>query len=52
MTGKFTEAVLEDAIIKLLGQQGYPHVLGADIQRAPTDVLIVDDLKTFLRVAA
>ena len=49
MTGKFTEAVLEDAIIKLLGQQGYPHVLGADIQRAPTDVLIVDDLKTFLR---
>lgn len=49
MTGKFTEAVLEDAIISLLGQQGYPHVLGADIQRAPTDVLIVDDLKTFLR---
>ena len=49
MTAKFTEAVLEDAIIKLLGQQGYPHVLGADIQRAPADVLIVADLKAYLR---
>jgi type I restriction enzyme R subunit len=46
---KFTEAVLEDAIIKLLGQQGYPHLVGADIQRAPADVLIIDDLKAYLR---
>ena len=54
--GKFTEAVLEDAIIKLLGQQGYPHVQGQALEhnsdgtsRAPTEVLIVDDLKAFLR---
>ena len=26
---KFTEAQLEDSIIRLLGEQGYPHVLGA-----------------------
>lgn len=25
---KFTEAQLDNAIIQLLGQQGYPHVLG------------------------
>jgi len=45
---KFTEAKLEQAIIDLLGQEGYPHVLGQDIAREPNDVLIREDLKDFL----
>jgi len=28
---KFTEAQLESAIIELLGEEGYPHVLGETI---------------------
>jgi len=46
--GKFSEAALESAIIQLLGEQGYPHVLGEDIERAPTDVLIKSDLRAYL----
>ncbi|MDP0563364.1 MAG: HsdR family type I site-specific deoxyribonuclease [Candidatus Endonucleobacter sp. (ex Gigantidas childressi)] len=45
---KFTEAQLESAIIQLLGEQGYPHLLGEDIERGPSDVLIKDDLRTYL----
>lgn len=45
---KFTEARLEQAIIELLEQQGYPHVVGENISRAPGDVLIKDDLHSFL----
>ena len=30
---KFNEAQLEEAIIELLGEQGYSHVLGEDIVR-------------------
>ncbi len=45
---KFTEARLEQAIINLLEKEGYPHVLGRDIIRDPADVLIKEDLKTFL----
>jgi len=51
---KFTEAQLESAIIQLLGEQGYPHVLGGDLcneaggARAATDVLITADLRAFL----
>ena len=30
---KFTEAQLEDGIIRLLGEQGYPHVIGDEINR-------------------
>ena len=45
---KFTEAKLEQAIIELLNKQGYPHVLGGSFSRAPEDVLIKEDLKTFL----
>ena len=37
---KFTEAKLENSIIKLLGEQGYPHVLGGEIEREPDEVLI------------
>jgi type I restriction enzyme, R subunit len=45
---KFTEAQLEAAIIELLEGQGYPYVPGNQIARAPTDVIIKDDLRTFL----
>lgn len=46
---KFTEAQLEQAIIELLGEQGYPHVLGETIQRGPEEVLIKDDLRANLQ---
>ncbi|ORJ55888.1 type I restriction endonuclease subunit R [Geothermobacter hydrogeniphilus] len=46
---KFTESQLEQAIIELLGEQGYPHVPGADIARGPEDVLIKDDLRAYLQ---
>lgn len=45
----FTESQLEQAIIELLGEEGYPHVLGETILRVPDDVLIKDDLRAFLR---
>ncbi|MCG6201394.1 type I restriction endonuclease subunit R [Psychromonas antarctica] len=45
---KFTEAKLEQAIIELLGEQGYPHLNGAELKRNNHDVLIKDDLRAFL----
>ena len=45
---KFTEERLEQAIIELLGAEGYPHVSGQDITREPTEVLIKEDLRSFL----
>ena len=45
---KFTEAKLEEAIIKLLDSQGYPYMRGPDLDREPNDVLIRSDLKSFL----
>jgi type I restriction enzyme R subunit len=45
---KFTEAKLEEAIIELLGEQGYPHLNGAELARSNHEVLIKDDLRTFL----
>ncbi|MBU0946967.1 MAG: hypothetical protein KKE53_21275, partial [Proteobacteria bacterium] len=45
---KFTEAKLEQAIIHLLGKEGYPHVLGETISREVGEVLIKEDLKDFL----
>ena len=45
----FSEAQLEEAIIELLGEQGYPHVLGESIERGPEEVLIKDDLRENLR---
>ena len=45
---KFTEAQLEHAIITLLQEQGYPHVLGSTIKRSANEVLIKDDLRAFL----
>jgi len=45
---KFTEAKLEQVIIELLGEQGYPHLNGAELSRSNTEVLIKDDLRGFL----
>ncbi|MEM7536957.1 MAG: HsdR family type I site-specific deoxyribonuclease [Chloroflexota bacterium] len=45
---KFTEAQLEAAVIDLLEQQGYPHVRGDALDRAPHEVLLKADLRTFL----
>ena len=45
---KFTEAQLEQAIIEILVDEGYPHVLGDTLQCDPADVLIKDDLRAFL----
>ena len=45
---KFTEARLEEAIIGLLGEQGYPHYTGDQITRSQEEVLITGDLKEYL----
>lgn len=45
---KFTEEKLEKAFTELLGQEGYPHHLGMSIARKPDEVLIEEDLRTFL----
>jgi type I restriction enzyme R subunit len=46
---KFTEAKLEQAIIELLGEQGYPHLNGGELERNKSEVLIKDDLRAFLQ---
>lgn len=45
---KFTEEKLERAFTELLGQEGFPHHLGISINRKPDEVLIEEDLQTFL----
>ena len=45
---KFTEAQLEKAFIELLEQEGFTHQLGLSISRKPEDVLIEEDLRSFL----
>ena len=45
---KFTEERLEQAIIELLGKEGYPHTHGEALVRVPEDVLIKSDLREFL----
>jgi len=45
---KFTEAKLEAAFTELLGHEGYPHAYGNTFVRKPEEVLLVNDLKTFL----
>jgi type I restriction enzyme, R subunit len=44
----FNEAKLEQAIITLLGEQGYPHFRGEELARRPGEVLLRDDLGEFL----
>lgn len=48
---KFDEATLEQAIIDLLGEHGYPHVHGGTIERSPDEVLIEDDFRGFLKAS-
>ena len=49
MSLNFTEAKLEQAIIELLGEQGFTHVLGETLVRKNNEqVLISDDLRTYL----
>ena len=38
--GKFNEEELENAIIELFEGQGYTHVLGDDIHRQYSDILL------------
>ncbi len=45
---KFSEAALEEAIIELLGKEGYPYVKGDTITREPGQVLLPADLRAFL----
>jgi type I restriction enzyme R subunit len=45
---KFTEEKLEKAFTELLRQEGFPHHLGITITRKPDEVLIEEDLQTFL----
>lgn len=45
---QFTEAKLEQAIIQLLEQQGYPYTAGETLVREPSEVLIREDLEAFL----
>lgn len=45
----FTESQLEEAIVQMLSDKGYEHVLGETIvNREITDVLIKDDLRDYL----
>jgi type I restriction enzyme R subunit len=45
---KFTEEKLERVFTELLGQEGFTHQLGITITRKPDEVLIEEDLQTFL----
>lgn len=46
--GKFTEGELEQAIIELFEQQGYTYVPGESIHRKYEDILLTDDLRSYL----
>ena len=46
---KFNEHSLEMSIMKLFEGKGYTHVTGADIVRNKPDVLLISDLKEYLR---
>jgi type I restriction enzyme R subunit len=48
ITGQFTEAELEAAIIGLFQNQGYDYVLGETINRPFTDIILEDDLRAYL----
>ncbi|WP_299150067.1 HsdR family type I site-specific deoxyribonuclease [uncultured Dokdonia sp.] len=48
MGQKFTEAQLEIAFSELLENEGYPHHLGNTLNRAEDEVLLEDDLRSFL----
>lgn len=46
---KYTEAKLEQAVIELLQKQQFKHVSGEQIERAPDQVLLKEDLSNFLK---
>lgn len=46
--GKFTEGQLEQAIIELFQEQHYVYVSGESIHRQYEDILLLDDLRSFL----
>ena len=46
--GQFTEAQLEEAIIALFQQQDYTYVHGESIHRKYEDILLLDDLRSFM----
>ena len=46
----FNEHSLEISIIKLLEDKGYTHVYGSDIVRSKAEVLLLDELKTYLHM--
>ncbi|WP_298351187.1 HsdR family type I site-specific deoxyribonuclease [uncultured Dokdonia sp.] len=48
MGQKFTEAQLETAFSELLENEGYPHHLGNTLNRAEDEVILEDDLRSFL----
>ena len=45
---KFNEAELENAVIELLQDNGWHYTNGETIHRRPQDVLLEDDLRTYL----
>ncbi|WP_016956256.1 type I restriction endonuclease subunit R [Catenovulum agarivorans] len=45
---KFTEEQLEKAVIRLLQEQGFSYVRGDELNRNNSDVLIKDDLRSYL----
>lgn len=47
--GQFKEAQLEAAIIEIFQQQGYIYVHGENIHRQYEDILLEDDLRSFLQ---
>lgn len=47
--GKFTEAELENAFIELFRKQDYDYLSGEEIHRKLDDILIVEDLASYLR---
>ena len=46
--GKFTEAELESAIIALFEAQGYTYVRGDSIHRQFDEIILEDDLRSFI----
>ena len=46
--GKFTERELEQAIIELFQQEDYTYIYGPSIRRKTDDILLLDDLSSYL----
>ncbi len=44
----FNEHALEMSIMELFEDEGYEHLIGSDIHREKTEVLLVDDIKNYL----